>query len=866
MAWQYIVVWAITTILSALLTPRQKPQNARPGSFGDNVAFVDESTPIIKGWGTFWILQSNIVFFASTGLSAIKKKQKTKGLFGSKTQSYTAGYRYYAAFQAALCLGTITALTSIRVGDRIASKSYYAPGRHFLDNPNLFGGEDQEGGVQGDFEIQSGSYAQTPNQAIARLLNKNIPAYRGVSIFNWENGLVSCMSPYLKSWAFQVLARAEVQIVPPIGAFENPVNVFAEVITNTEWGLGDTMAHIDTENFTAVGAVLAAEGFGLCPVWNTQQTIGDFLLSLQETIDGALYVDFKTGLWKIKLLRDDTKEEDMLTLGPDDIIAVDEFIRPSAAEIINSVSVTFNDYTTGKEQTVTEHDIAGIRMANEMIISTTLTYPAIPTQSLARRIALREASQFSRGLATFSCDCTRKAASLNVGDPFILKYPPLGIEKMICRVKDISFGKSTDWIVRVAVIEDAFNMPQTVLDETPSEWTPPDTTPVNIISPKNFEVPYYLVSLWITEDQPSAWSDLGENWGFFATLAKQPGALTTGYYQYTRQNDNTYNQDLFCAFSDWFSLAEDIDDIATTLQVAVGQANDVVLKSLILIDDEFIYLTAVNTDQTVFTVQRGFLDTVPAAHSAGSTIWLVSEDDTSNPNKYSTGQTVNFRLPTESPTEMQNVAGVTSYTLTFQNRAERPIPPGNIRINGTYRPRSVSGGPGVLSWARRAYKDTTQPRTQLDADIKPEPGTTTSVIVSYRNSTSSAWVLAGRMNFTDETRVSADLMAYWGRWLANAPHMRIQVLGMRDGLESTYTQEIATDIISVSFQDFLTSQPPNPSPGDCYINPDNQFAIYTGLSETIQNWVNVAPYNGQLAFNQTTNSTYRWNGTEWMAQ
>lgn len=74
MAWQFFAIWIVTTFLSALLVPKQKVQNARPGSLGENVPYVTESDPIPVGWGTFWVKQPNIVWFGDIRMSAIKQK------------------------------------------------------------------------------------------------------------------------------------------------------------------------------------------------------------------------------------------------------------------------------------------------------------------------------------------------------------------------------------------------------------------------------------------------------------------------------------------------------------------------------------------------------------------------------------------------------------------------------------------------------------------------------------------------------------------------------------------------------------------------------------------------------------------------
>lgn len=797
---------------------------------------------------------------------------------GKGKTSYTVGYRYYAGFQTALCMGPITAITEIKVGDKTASSSSHAPGRYHLNQPGLHGGEEREGGVQGYFEVFAGTYAQGQSSYLAGQIGPDIPAYRGVASFVWEGGLLSCMNPYVKPWSFQIRKQAENLIVSSPGVFENPVNVLADCITNTEWGLGHSQYTIDLDNFAKVGRVLAAESFGLCPLWTAQQSFEDFLQNIMDTIDGALYMDMTTGLWKIKLFRDDTAESAMITLSEDDIVALTDFTRPSSSEIINAVTVKFVDYTTGKEQAVTEHDIAGISLAGGMINSSTLEYPAIPTQTLARRVALREVSQLGRGLATFNCQCTRKAASLQMGESFILTYGPLGVDKMICRVKDINIGKSDDWTVNITAIEDAFKMPLTSLNSTPPGWTPPNTTPVGLVNPGYFELPYGLVALWITADADSAWADLGEDWGFFATLAKQPGGLTIRYNQWVRQSDNQYYDDRSCNFNDWFVLADDLDDLATTVTVAAGQAVNLTAQSLALVDSEIILISAMNSSLTQFSIQRGCLDTVPAAHLSGATVWMISGYDTSNPRQYLNGQQVYFRLPTSSPTESQDVGAATTYNLTFKNRGIRPIPPGNIKLDGVYRPKSKGGGPGLLTWARRAYKDVAAIRAQTDPDVQPEAGTQTRVRISYKNSASASWSSAGASTglvLASEGATAFDIAQFWMRYLVNAEYIQVNVSSIREALDSTFTQTIETKITDIHFKGFITSVPASPARGDVYIVSAtatgtlasylNRVATYDAATEAgLPAWTYTVPKNGLTAKDSTDGlKPYTYSGSAW---
>ena len=83
---------------------------------------------------------------------------------GKGSQEYTVGYWYGLGAHLALCHGPLDAITEIRVGERVAwSGNVTGNTTITIDNPNLFGGEEREGGVQGPVDILMGGPTQGRN-------------------------------------------------------------------------------------------------------------------------------------------------------------------------------------------------------------------------------------------------------------------------------------------------------------------------------------------------------------------------------------------------------------------------------------------------------------------------------------------------------------------------------------------------------------------------------------------------------------------------------------------------------------------------------------------------------------------------------
>ena len=131
---------------------------------------------------------------------------------GKKSQ--TVGYRYFAGVHFVICHGPIDAVKAIYVDDKLlwVPASDNGPGRGLIDNyetihvdaPDLFGGEDREGGISGDIDLGMGHPEQPKNSYLQAIFkDKLVPAYRGVVSVVLKH-LYLGTNPYLKPWKFRV--------------------------------------------------------------------------------------------------------------------------------------------------------------------------------------------------------------------------------------------------------------------------------------------------------------------------------------------------------------------------------------------------------------------------------------------------------------------------------------------------------------------------------------------------------------------------------------------------------------------------------------------------------------------------------------
>lgn len=179
-------------------------------------------------------------------------------------------------------------------------------------------------------------------------------------------------------------------------------------------------------------------------------------------------------------------------------------------------------------------------------------------------------------------------------------------------------------------------------------------------------------------------------------------------------------------------LVDPITELAATINVtsfkAVG-VDDLSVGMAVLIDDEICRLQSITLP--TLSILRGCADTIPQPHAAGTRAWFFSDAAVGDEREYLATQTVGVKLlPFTSSSGAVPVANVPPMAVTFNWRAFRPYPPGNLQVNGTpwfngpYQLATLDPG-FALTWEHR---DRLLQGDQLIAhnggSFGPETGTT----------------------------------------------------------------------------------------------------------------------------------------------
>jgi len=551
----------------------------------------------------------------------------------------------------------------------------------------------------------------------------------------------------------------------------NPAHIIRECLTDPDWGMGYAESDIDDTSFVAAANMLYAEGMGISTLWDRENTLEAFVQDIVRHIDAALYVNRSTGKFVLKLIRDDYDPEAIITLGPSEIESVENYRRPAFGELINAVTVNYWSCSTGKQASVGVQEIALVQTQGGTI-GATIEYPGFTNSRNALRAAQRDLRALSLPLLSCTIYANRAAASLDIGDTFKLEWPDYHAGAVIMRVTGMAFGDGRTDRIRIECVEDVFAAPEEPviaepenlwinptrppdpidggdpqdpppeeppppLDPEDSEYVPPgsdDLGPEPPAPPQDpetrgqalvTEAPFYLLarSLGDTDARAILAEDNGA--GFLATAAGKPSGAQR--YQIWVDRGDGFVQTRNAEFAPFANLRSAIGFTDTTIALKNRRDfNRAVSGRFGQIGDEIIVFESTSAQSMI--VRRGALDTVPQQHPVNTPVWIWQDWAGSDQVQYTSNELINVKLISVNGSGQTQSETVPQY-LRFRSRANRPYPPGNVKINGEAYPVLSDAFGLAVTWSHRdrlqqtaaVIEDTTY------GDIGPEDGTTYSI-------------------------------------------------------------------------------------------------------------------------------------------
>jgi len=526
----------------------------------------------------------------------------------------------------------------------------------------------------------------------------------------------------------------------------NPADIIAEALTDPIAGLGYGEDMLTTGSafgsFDYARQLFDDERFGLSFLESFQGKVEDFIRSVQEHADCAVQVDPITGKWIIVPVRDDYDPADpaLPTADTANVVELVNFRRPGYGDLINQITVVYDDRLTATEQSVTVQNNAVL--AVQGVVSTqTNTYPGISRADIANLVASRDLRQLSTPLAEVELLLHPSfGIQLRAGSVFRWNWSPLGISGMVLRVVAINYGDLLNGEVRVQCVEDVFATATPLFDAPPvSNWSPPASDPEPVDNRVVLEAPYLLLLTDVLGDTADLTTVVDGERGVPIVLAEAPTGDALRYEIQT-STGAAFAADGESNFTEALIIPASLPaEIESTIVFPSGtNVLDAAIGDAALLDGEWVQI--IDRVNLTITLKRGVMDSVPVPHAAGSILWLIGTGLGQAATARADGTEATVRLLTETATgklaieDLDEVEptgtdpGRTAIedTVTMAHRAVRPYPPGDFKIAGERWPLQLELIPPLtVSWAHRdRLAQGEQLIAQNDPDIGPEAGTT----------------------------------------------------------------------------------------------------------------------------------------------
>ena len=631
--------------------------------------------------------------------------------------------------------------------------------------------------------------------------------------YNGQSGMYLGVSEYIEPWVIwsEKIYDDWYPAKAAIGSDGdmNPAHIVRKVLTSNKFGMGYNDADVDDDAFAAAADTLYSEGFGLSFLWDYASTVQDFLGEVLKHIDASLYTDIHTGRFVLKLIRDDYDINALPVFDESNVTAVPVFRRRTLEDISNQVTVKYWDRTTGNTGSVTRADIAMVARSGGTN-ATTLEFPGIANRQLAERVLSRELRSLSTPMASATVLTNRDGADLSPGQPFILSWPQYGVQETVMRVVAVEYGEFGDSSIRIECVEDIFAVDDaTYTAPPPSGWVSPISDPVPCPVHVAMETPYYKVARKLGQTEAAA---LADNVGYASLVGTRPSQDATALDIHFKDPGDDYALEQTKRFAPYGYLARDIYITSGSLPVSWERGGEFIeLGMWAAIGDEIVRIDGM--DETILTVGRGCLDTVPRAHAADTPVVVLSEFLATKESKNQDGETVYGKALPRTAKGTLALVDAPEQNIIMDSRMIRPYPPARLRINTEADPREVIGDLS-LEWRHRDRTQQLEDEiadTGEDVHIGPETGTTYALEVRRADNDLLLYSASGLSGST--VTVAGGDIGYDG-------DVELMVWAERDGFASWQRQKRAFV--------YLQQEPRMTESGEYRLTESDEYRIVEG--------------------------------------
>jgi hypothetical protein len=366
-----LAILALSTGLNLLLKPRVK----RPRSPALELPRAEEGVPIPLAYGTVPIAPNVVYWKAGPQVS-----------FTNGTTGYTV------VMVGTLCMGPVDELTDIIVGGKslafepvtaaqggtagdpqvitpnlpynrtLLGGSADTPTEFIIHARNMFGGNEQEGGIQGTLEFHWGGLDQTADDVTTQyMVDAGYSAGTGrpgicyfvLSLSENGDSFYVGTVPQPKEFVFVLRHNPTALGVGMDGRDANPAEVMFDLMHNNLRGLGLPTGLSDIDAYTEVAETLKGEPLGISPCFSQQDEVEDMAEDCLKHAFAVNPINPVTGKFTPKLARPDYVVGEVLRVttglrGATYANAWDlKSSRPNYRETTNDIQVTYRRFESG---------------------------------------------------------------------------------------------------------------------------------------------------------------------------------------------------------------------------------------------------------------------------------------------------------------------------------------------------------------------------------------------------------------------------------------------------------------------------------------------------------------------------------------
>lgn len=675
----------------------------KPAGLEDFTFPTAAERPIQVLYGTRKLGGANVLWYGDLRSKEITKKVKS----GFSSKKMTIGYKYYMGVQLGICHGPDVTLREVWFDDDKAWSGQVTSGSFTINKPDLFGGEESGGGVQGTVSFYNGGLIQKANLYLQRVVGIDIVSgLRGVCYAVLEQFYVgNTETPAKISFVCSRFPKSPGgnTALEAIGDDANPAYVIHEFLTDKRFGASISATLVDFATIEACAQTLKDEGYGVSGAVDSAKQASAVIDDILKVINGSLVTDAATGKLKLKLAREDYIIADLPALNANNIRGISNFNRGSLDTAVNEVKIKYVSIADGfTERTATAQNL-GLRIHKGDSDGVSYDYMSISTGALAAKVAQRELRPLSVPLASCIVECNRSMYDIEMLDVVTLDWPPLNVQGLVMRVMSVDVGSLNDSSIKLTLTQDVFGVQNTVYaDGGEHVWTKPVFEPVD---PPGIQI----------VEAPAIFNSTAGLTRTLMTLVEQPAA-GQNYKLITRQGIESWSEQGDYPFTPVFQLSESLPASLANLATGPVVSGDISrldnystnenreALGILYINGEWLsyetFTILTSTTAQLKNVRRALFGSTAKATQAGTKVWAVSEGHGITLSQFNQGSAVYLKTLVKTQTRRQTETEAAEKSFVVKGINDLVFPPARVLVNG------VEGGEisgvAAVAWRYRS--------------------------------------------------------------------------------------------------------------------------------------------------------------------